>query len=250
LPICRTRARGELKKLTCDVRPYGVLCINHLDASQALEVGDMDSIQIGPVMRQLTTAELLRLKLYAKLRIKAIGRKALGRDWQDLVAEGIALTASGERPWKSNVDLFSHLIDTMRSISTEWSEVAGEEYLECELMLADGSSLLERPASEPNPEKMLESKEVVEQIRQLCSGDPIASQVVELLAQDLTPAEIQQRIPVSQRQYRAAIKHIRLTLQKDFANSLLASANRFIHRAVPRSSRTQPGSTYSGFPKR
>ena len=66
----------------------------------------MESIQqIWKAVMQLTTAELLRLRLYARWRINAIGRTALGRDGRDLLEEAIIATAVGDRPWKSGIDL-------------------------------------------------------------------------------------------------------------------------------------------------
>jgi len=199
----------------------------------------MDSIhQIWHAVMQLTTAELLRLRLYAQWRMNGIGRKALGRDGTDLLNEAIIVTATGEQPWKTGIDLCSHLVDAMRTISFEWDEIGIEEYLESELTWEDGTSPFDRPGVS-DPEKMLVAKETVDQVKQLCSEDPVESQVVELLAQELTPLEIQEQIPISQRRYRSAIRQIRLGMQKEFAETLLASSNKFPRRVVAPPLRTR-----------
>jgi len=194
----------------------------------------MDSIrEITHPMMQLTTAELLRLRLYALWRIEGLGPKASGRVWADLLKEAMAATASGERPWETGIDLCSHLIHTMRAISSDWNAFAVGEYLEPELTDEDENGRFEDPSA-PDSEKVLETKRIMEQIKLLCS-DATEFQIVELLAQGLTPMEIQDQIPISQRRYRGAIRQIRLKLQAEFAAELLQSSNKSFARVVPNS---------------
>ena len=161
----------------------------------------------------LPAARLLRLKRYAKWRIRGIPGRTLGREEQDLIEEALIATAEGRRVWKEGVDFFQHLQGAIRSISTSWREKAVEEYLESELTHpGDVTTPLERPAMSADPERTLEAKEKLEQVRNLFANDATASQVIELLGLEYTGKEIQSQLGISEREFGAAAKRIRRKL--------------------------------------
>src|SRR5262245_1076348 len=80
-----------------------------------------DPAEVQAAIDSLTEADLLRLEGYAIWRIRAIGRKALGRNYEDLLSESIFATLEGKRKWnKNNVDFVRYLIGAMQSISDNW----------------------------------------------------------------------------------------------------------------------------------
>jgi hypothetical protein len=71
----------------------------------------------------LSEADLLRLEKFARYRVKGVGRMALGRDHNDLLADAIADTLDPtKRRWNKAVTFVQHLLGAMRSISSHWRE--------------------------------------------------------------------------------------------------------------------------------
>jgi hypothetical protein len=86
----------------------------------ALMLRVVDHIRMGLAVRSLSVPQLLRLKSYARERIISLGPKALGRNEKHLLAEAMTATVTRQRAWAKGVDLFSHLLGAMRSISSMW----------------------------------------------------------------------------------------------------------------------------------
>ena len=67
--------------------------------------------------------DLGRLEKYARYRIRGLGRKATGRDHEDLLGEAVQDTLDLEkRKWNKRVSFAQHLMGAMRSISSHWRE--------------------------------------------------------------------------------------------------------------------------------
>ncbi len=176
----------------------------------------MRSVQeIWRAVLSLSPSELLRLESYAQWRVRWLGRKALGRNENDLLGEAITATVTGQRVWTERVDFCSHLLGAMRSISTSWHEKIGEEYLESELAKPGVETPLDRPITTVDPERILRAKERLEQVRQMFANDAVASQVIELLGVGYTGKEIQSQLGLSARGYGAVAKRIRRKLQAE-----------------------------------
>jgi hypothetical protein len=176
------------------------------------EQADSSQSAVWEAVEALKRPELLRLHRYSRWRIRWLGRKALGRDERDLLDEAITATLSGKRAWTGAVPLRQHLLGAMRSISTSWHERKVEEYLESELVEPSTESPLDRLATTQDPEKILEAKERLNQIRKLFEHDTIASEVLDLLGFGYTAKEIQSRIRISSAEFAAAAKRIRRKL--------------------------------------
>src|SRR5436190_331380 len=87
----------------------------------------------------LTKPELLRLRAFARYRLRALGSAGRRMLEADLLHEAITMTLSGQRHWKTeNVSLYNHLIGVMRSVSSHLAEEF--ERMEPEV---DGDALVE-----------------------------------------------------------------------------------------------------------
>ena len=168
--------------------------------------------EIWEAVTSLPPAELLRLVNYARWRLRWLGRKALGRNEHDLLGDAIIATITGQRVWTEGVDLCSHLLGAMRSISSMWHEKMGEEYLESELAEPGVKNPLDQAVTRVEPERILRAKEGLEQVTNLFAADRFASQVIQLLGLGYTAKEIQSRLGMSERAFGAALKRIRRRL--------------------------------------
>lgn len=178
--------------------------------------------QIHGALRTLTAAELLRLKHFAAWRMRALGRAACGRTWEDLLSEaklailkGAANNGSGRR-WKESVDLVTQLAGAMRSISSHWKRDFDEQEpeLESEIWTAgpEGytASPLDKAASNtPSQERSLVARQQWNLIVARCRDDRTATHVLDGLSLGLTPSEIMNRFTLTRWEYQQATVRIR-----------------------------------------
>ena len=184
--------------------------------SQREPATGLDPQLLADELAELTTAQLLRLKRYAQWRMRGLGRKAAGRSYEDLISEALTATICGDRTRRENLDLCQHLLGAMRSISSRWHEKRQLDiYLESELEDPDERSVArgsEHAITDLDPERILAGKELLANIRKLFSKDPIALNVLDLLALGYTETEIRGQVQISKCQYGAATKRIRRIL--------------------------------------
>jgi DNA-directed RNA polymerase specialized sigma24 family protein len=160
----------------------------------------------------LTQEQLVRLKEFAQWRMRVVGRKALGRNAEDLVSEALVSTLEGRRVWNEEVDFYRHLLGAIRSISSRWRGTAVEEYPQSQLSNEPGQGPIESVATNVDPERILGAKERLEQVKKLFETDSLASQVVALFGLGYTAKEVQKELAISAREYGAAAKRIRRKL--------------------------------------
>ncbi len=163
-------------------------------------------------IHKLNGDELRSLKRFAQWRMRGLGRRAAGKDWEDLLGEALTATVGGSRNWDSRVDLHTHLLGAMRSISTAWGEIrgTGETYLESELLKAgDERSPLEQVSTSPDPSEHFEVKESLIGIKRQFERDQHALDVIHLLAMEYSGREIQTQLGITELQFRATMKRIR-----------------------------------------
>ena len=93
-------------------------------------------------VESLSSADESRLAQYARYKIRGLGRRAMGRDDEDLRGEAIKSiwigAEDGEegRRWKKNtVPFVQQLLGAMRSIASHWKAAHDEDeaYLDSEL---------------------------------------------------------------------------------------------------------------------
>jgi hypothetical protein len=173
--------------------------------------------EIVAAIEVLTPQEYLRLKLYARWRIRGLGRAAQGRDWEDILREAISATYEGNRHWyKGSVDFCRHLIGAMRSISSHWHDQfdPDEAVLESEVIRISAEGRVSNPmldvaSSAADPERILAAKEEVEWIEQIASKNPLAWLIMDGLRERMTGPQIREALKVSQKDYETAFKWLR-----------------------------------------
>lgn len=176
-------------------------------------------------MEVLTAAALLRLRNYARWRVRGLGRKAAGRTETELLADAMNATLEGKRRWnKDKVDFVGHLVGAMRSISSHWrgqSKSADEATLESDLLRTTEDGEVLRPfdlvpSEEPGPDEELEANESqseartrVEAIENAFADDPVISLILDGLRQGMTPGKVRAELELSQTEYETAMNRLR-----------------------------------------
>jgi hypothetical protein len=182
--------------------------------------------QVHRAIEELTLGELLKLKHFAAWRMRGLGRAGCGRTWEDLLGEaklstleGAANNASGRR-WNGNVDLVTHLIGAVRSISSHWKRDFDEQEAEPESELptrieeGDAISPLDSAVSHaPSQEREVAARQQWNLIITRCHGDRPATQVLEGLSQGLTTSEVMHAYRLTRWEYQQATRRIRLRLR-------------------------------------
>lgn len=173
----------------------------------------------------LTRVELIRLERYAKWRMRGLGRRNLGRNWEDLLSEAITVTYEDVRRWnKDSVDFPRHLIWAMRSISDRWGKEfdPDEATLESDAIRVSPEGVTSNPvldARSPNPnaQDSLEQQHELELIEKLVAEKPLAWLVLEGRRDGMTGPQIRETLEISQKDYETAMKWLRRNL-KAFVN--------------------------------
>lgn len=172
--------------------------------------------EIKEAIENMSATDLYRLEQFAKYRIRGLGRRALGRSYEDLIKEAMVATLGGNRNWKIHkVGFVGHMMAVVRSISSHWKEKAySETYLESEFSDENKKSILETPSQTPSAETVLSAKEKLQTIYRHFSGDEQVSKLFSSLEQGLTSTEAQETFGLSKKQYEAAVKRLRRGLNR------------------------------------
>jgi len=171
----------------------------------------------------LTHAQQRRLEKFARYRILGLGRKATGRDHEDLQQEALKSTllgleseTEGRRWYKNKVDFVGHLIGAMRSIASHWAEAFDEAdpLLDSETAfeMEDGEisgALAEAQSTAPDQERRYLAKEKLAQVLGLFQNDDEAVLVLEGIREGWSGPEIMDGLGLSKDKYEAAMKRIR-----------------------------------------
>lgn len=170
--------------------------------------------EIRAAIESLTDAQTGRLEGYARARIRSLGRKARGRDGEDLLGEVMTLTIEGTRRWNKSVTFEGHLIGAMRSTVSNWAKQFNEDepFLESELITQDADGNDRNPyrsAPRSNVEEGTPVRDLLDRIPPLLNDDPLAAQVFDGLREQLTGPEIQEILGITQAEYDGKMKKIR-----------------------------------------
>jgi DNA-directed RNA polymerase specialized sigma24 family protein len=166
-------------------------------------------------------AELLKLRDFARFRIRGLGRAAMGRNEQDLLQEAVTSTLAGARRWnKTAVDLTGHLLGAMKSISSHWGEKfkPEEPYLRSEITIVPSVEEAEdpieaHPSQGPNPEQILTAKQQFEELERIFADDYLVLLIMDARREGMTGPETQQALGISQTEYETAMKRLRLKVR-------------------------------------
>jgi len=173
--------------------------------------------EVRMALDALGEADLLRLEKYARYRIGGLGRKAVGRDHDDLLGQAIQDTLDPEkRRWNKKVSFVRYLIGATRSISSHWREQfdADEAILESDLLRTTERGNVVNPfdrvrSETPGAERMLLAREEVERIEKAVSHDNVVSEIMASLRAEMSPREIRDALRLSVTEYETAMKRFR-----------------------------------------
>jgi DNA-directed RNA polymerase specialized sigma24 family protein len=175
--------------------------------------------EIVAAIRALTEADAGHLKRYAVRRLEAIGRAAGGKDWEDLIQEGIARTLAGTRIWNKNaVPFVGHLMGVVKSICSGMAEnLAAEKneepMSESELIGATTNPDLNpyQLAVSPMPtaEEITEARDAVDAIKRFFHDDPLVLEIVSCIEEGFNGPEIKELLGISQKDLETAMRKLR-----------------------------------------
>lgn len=173
--------------------------------------------EVVAAIASLTAKQLLKLQKYAEYKIHGLGRKALGKNWQDLLQTAHFKTISRERHWnKMNVDFFGHLTGAIRSIASNWRDEFQdcEPRLESELVRPDASWKMRSPLDQApdhrsGPGSDYSAQELLHEFENLLVDDDIGLQILLGLRDGMSPAEIRDLCKLDTKGYETAAKRVR-----------------------------------------
>lgn len=180
--------------------------------------------EINDAITSLTAEEIKRLEKFARWRIKGLGRKKMGRNWEVLLNEAVVAFCSDTRRWdKERVDFVRAMTQAMRSISDNWRRTFDEDEprLESEMITTslygeESNPLSMVAAPNWNKQKELEAQKDIEIIESLMSKRVLASLIVAGWKDIMTGAEIRTELDISQEDYDKEVKWIRRTVRAAF----------------------------------
>ena len=173
--------------------------------------------EVRAALDALGEADLVRLEKFARYRIRGLGRKAEGRDHDDLLGEAIRDTLDPEkRRWNKDVSFVRHLVGAMRSISSHWREQfdENEPLLESELLQTTDEGEVLSPldvvgSGAPGAERILAAKEELERIEKAVADDKVVSDILGGLRAEMLAGEIREVLGLSVIEYETAMKRFR-----------------------------------------
>lgn len=173
--------------------------------------------EVVAAIEGLSEPALVRLEKFARLRIAGLGRASCGRDHEDLLSEAVTRTLAGNRRWNRDVTFVQHMLGVIRSISSHWREQFDQDdepWLEADLTSGDDSAAMATPlqrASAPGPviDDELVTKQALDQIQQMFSGDKVISDIIDGLDAELSGPEIQTVLGLTEKEYRTKMRQIR-----------------------------------------
>lgn len=166
--------------------------------------------ELTAAINALTRADKKRLESASKFYVNGLGRKAIGRDWEDLLQETyLSFYRPGGRSWrKGQIDLMRTLLLSMKSVASNWKEAVSdrEAIVESDLITTDdegrASFSLEKVAGEsPDIHKVLERKEKLEMARRVIGERAIASLILDGICEGLKGTEIAELLELSGQEY-------------------------------------------------
>jgi hypothetical protein len=166
--------------------------------------------EITAAINALTRADKKRLESAARFYINGLGRKAVRRDWGDLLRETVMAfyRPDGRKWYKDRVDLMRTLLLNMRSVASNWKEAVSdrEAISEAELIFVDDegrtSFSIEQVAGEsPDIQKELERREKLDMARRVIGERDHAVLILDGICEGLKGSEIAELLELSEQEY-------------------------------------------------
>jgi hypothetical protein len=187
--------------------------------------------EVMAAIESLSAEQYYRLKMFARFRIRGLGRAAMGRDYSSLLAEAVASTLQGAeggsrgRKWaKNRVPFVDHLLGAMRSVSTHWHDGyirkgTELERFDCETMKEDEEGNLVRPTEQAvdpaaDPYRSFAAKELLDALDIHFAEDQDALLVIEAKKVGMTVPEMVAGLGLTEKKVNAAFQRIRYFVER------------------------------------
>jgi DNA-directed RNA polymerase specialized sigma24 family protein len=170
--------------------------------------------EIRAALEALTVSDRLRLKAFAKLRVRGLGARVGGPDREeDLLHEAFVAVLEGRRKWKpASVSMVDLLAGVVRSISSHWAEGFDPETALLESELSPDpkrpSPLAMAPSGRPDQERELAAKQELENLQRFFKDDDIVVLIIEGFREGMTGPEICEALGLSRTDYEAGRKRM------------------------------------------
>ncbi len=181
--------------------------------------------EITDAINSLTPVDLKKLEKFARWRVKGLGNKNTGRNWEDLFHETIKSFCSEDgRRWnKEKVDFVKALTEAMRSISDRWKQSFNkdEPQFEADLITTSASgkesnSFANATTQNWNTQSNLEVNEKLAAIDRLVAKRELSGLIIMGMKDKMTGPEIRKDLDLSQKQYETEMTWIRRTVRNAF----------------------------------
>jgi CheY-like chemotaxis protein len=197
--------------------------------------------EIDQAIAALSPAQWQKLKKFAEWKVRVLGPSARDKG-KDLLQDALLSSFVGAqdngkgRRWNKRVNFVMHLTGAMRGICSHWKDKFNKrEVLECEAAKCDAEGQELSPLDnlgpggpddtpnerlrvaaaegfQPAADRRLIAKEEVERIFGMFYVDEHASLVLQGLSEDMKKNQIMKKYELTEKQYDAATKRIRLNL--------------------------------------
>lgn len=180
--------------------------------------------------KALSTEDKIRLETYATQQARIRKKCAPGITGRDLLQDAWLATLEGRRKWHlRKVSFLTFMFGAVRSIASDLSrtnagKLAAATVSEQELRLDEESSESSNPLEElsvtyDTPEAIAIATEQFAAFQNAFEDDEAAWYVLECVSEDLSGAEIQQRLGMSTKDFDAARHRITRRLRKFFLSN-------------------------------
>ncbi len=166
--------------------------------------------ECAAALRKLSDKDLGRLDKAAQLRATGLANV----EGRDLRNEAIARMLEGRRQWPQGVALDVFLLETMRSIASDYrrrqksARVVAESEVRADSETGDGAIATAGDVSMA-PEARTAAAETLARIDSLFSEDADAQAVIAGKAKGMSPAEIQKEHAMDETRYATTLRRIR-----------------------------------------
>ena len=181
-------------------------------------------------IESLSAEQFHRLKNFARLRIRGLGRAAMGETYISLLAEAVASILEGAegrgrgRKWaKNRVPFVDLLFGAMRSISTHWYEHYERRGKEAERFDWETTREDERGDQSKSGKQVVDpvadpfrscaAEELLDALDKHFAGDQDALFVIEGLKDGLTVPEMVAALGLTEKKVRAAVRRVRYFME-------------------------------------
>jgi DNA-directed RNA polymerase specialized sigma24 family protein len=160
-----------------------------------------------------------RLEWFATKLAGSLQQFALGIEGADLLQEAIVATLNGQRHCPEDVSVFVYLLNTMRSIASNWSmrrkpfPIGVHEWNE----KGEYVSIVPpywSPSYEPNQESIVCADQLLGALQDTFVHDPIATQVLDTMLDGCMEEEAQRLLGLTSKEYEAAKKRVKRRYMK------------------------------------